>query len=353
MCAILIPDDRSPYNKNEDKKKIVTILYLMAGIRNKHVNKFKLELALYLAGSGVTCDAINTLTVHLATCVSKKVEISDPVLIIFNNKSVHNPDNIDASIICEKLINRYQYCFDMSYSQRIAQWNSSSFPNFDRIDQLSIHFYDNAIEERKEEHKMKGQCHLDSNVAPIIADWPGQRYIRQALTHFHNKNDTSIPKEIVSFVPLLGPLHVALNTKEQNMHSRIRATTSPKDTADNIKKQAYLLDFHKYSAFREMFSTTKRYSYTPRDLKFLTTKTSIFLLSQFQEIYKKNEKTVLVSNKIPFSQKRRKKEEIPTTYNLPTLGEIDIKKETVIDHLNRQETLELDLLNKINEIDSW
>ncbi|CAG8668274.1 10_t:CDS:1, partial [Scutellospora calospora] len=37
------------------------------------------------------------------------------------------------------------------------------------------------------------------------------------LTNFYNKNDTSIPKEIVLFVPLLEPLHVALNTKEQIM----------------------------------------------------------------------------------------------------------------------------------------
>ena len=128
----------------------------------------------------------------------------------------------------------------------MAQWNSS-FSNFDRIEQLSIHFYDNAIEKRKEERKMKGTMlvgvkeqqlhsmqdylnalnivfdynkeigHLDGNVAPIVADWPGQRYIRQALTHFYNKNENSIPKEIVLFVPLLGPLYVAFNTKEQVM----------------------------------------------------------------------------------------------------------------------------------------
>ncbi|RIB13033.1 hypothetical protein C2G38_2099406 [Gigaspora rosea] len=68
----------------------------------------------------------------------------------------------------------------------------------------------------------------------------------------------------------------------------------------------------------------KRYPYSPRDLKFLTTKTCIFLISQFQEIYRKNEETNLVSSKIPFPLKRQKKKELPTSYNLPTLGEIDI-----------------------------
>lgn len=107
------------------------------------------------------------------------------------------------------------------------------------------------------------------------------------------------------------------------MHSRIRATTSPKDTADNIRKQAYLLDFQKYSAFREAFSTKKQYPYSPQDLRFLTTKASIFLLSQFQEIYRKNDETILISNEIS-SQKRRTKRKSQTAYNLPTLGRTDI-----------------------------
>ena len=63
MCAILIPQSRSAYNKKEDRKKIVAILYLMAGVRNKHASNFKLELALYLVGSGVTCDAM-PLTIY-------------------------------------------------------------------------------------------------------------------------------------------------------------------------------------------------------------------------------------------------------------------------------------------------
>nr|CAG8685512.1 1474_t:CDS:2 [Entrophospora candida] len=61
VCNILIPEDHSEYNKKEDKKKVVTILYLMAGIRNKHANNFKLELALYLIGSGTSCDRIDAL----------------------------------------------------------------------------------------------------------------------------------------------------------------------------------------------------------------------------------------------------------------------------------------------------
>ncbi|CAG8674114.1 25154_t:CDS:1, partial [Racocetra persica] len=62
MCNMLIPNDYSPYNQNEDKKQIVIILYLMARLRNKHVNSFKLELALYLARLKISCNAINALS---------------------------------------------------------------------------------------------------------------------------------------------------------------------------------------------------------------------------------------------------------------------------------------------------
>jgi hypothetical protein len=279
----------------------------MAGLRNKHVNSFKLELALYLAGSGTSCNAINALSnagisvtyktvqnykkkvaneyparvekyfnnnkenlciyniddyhnihkkqqpnntslsdaFHFATSICKKVEGSFPVPIIFNGVPVHNPNNIEASLICEKLIHKYQQYFDLSYVQRKSQWNQLNLVEFDKVDQLTVHSYDNAIIERKEERKMKDAIlvgiqeqqlhslqdyikalniildynkktnHLAGNVASIVADWPGQLFIRKALTYLGNGNKNSLVQpEVVSFIPFLGPLHVSLNTRE-------------------------------------------------------------------------------------------------------------------------------------------
>jgi hypothetical protein len=153
-----------------------------------------------------------------------------------------------------KLINHYQHYFDLSYTQRKSEWagnGKNDVFNFDRVDQLTIHCYDNAIEERKEERKMKDTLligvteqhlhsvndylqalqmiltyndkvqHLYGNVAPLVADWPGQLFIRKAITHLQNANSndvrSQIPQEIASFVPIIGPLHVSLNTREQVM----------------------------------------------------------------------------------------------------------------------------------------
>jgi hypothetical protein len=62
MCDALIPHNHSAYNQKEDQKKVIALLHLMAGLRNKHVNSFKLELGMYLVGSGATSEAVNALS---------------------------------------------------------------------------------------------------------------------------------------------------------------------------------------------------------------------------------------------------------------------------------------------------
>jgi len=98
------------------------------------------------------------------------------------------------------------------------------------------------------------------------------------------------------------------------MHSGICTTTSSNDNADNIIKQAYLLDYHKYSVLHEMFSTIHHYPYTPQNLKFLTDKTFLFLLLQFENIYKNNMEIDSVSSKPPPSKKRRIKKKSNSKY---------------------------------------
>ena len=62
MINAIIPKDRSAYNKQEAKKSVVALCYMIAGLRNKFVNQFKIEVGLYLAASGATWEAIDTLS---------------------------------------------------------------------------------------------------------------------------------------------------------------------------------------------------------------------------------------------------------------------------------------------------
>ena len=54
-------------------------------------------------------------------------------------------------------------------------------------------------------------------VTPVVANWPGQLFIRKAITYLHNPNTSSmISPQAISFVPpIIGHLHVSFNTREQ------------------------------------------------------------------------------------------------------------------------------------------
>ncbi|RHZ75417.1 hypothetical protein Glove_214g7 [Diversispora epigaea] len=245
----------------------------------------------------------------------------------------------------------------------------------------------------------KDTGHLCNRIAPLVADWPGQLFVRKAITNLHKTNSQYIiPDEINSFIPILGPLHVSLNSREhviliyhsffeklfhfvfgkrkvlakkpkpwrinllldlayndiyatlfrsgsfeeyietifriwtfalrwkrhnynkaplaflsdvfywqdvkhpfaeviklflvnfndyyvENMHSKIRAHTSPNNNVDNIIKQAYVIDTRNHCELKDIFEKTKAYPYKLSSLNLLTEKTALFLLNYFQEIF--------------------------------------------------------------------
>jgi hypothetical protein len=64
--------------------------------------------------------------------------------------------------------------------------------------------------------------YLQHYVIPIVADFPGQLFIRRAVSLYQksmndSSNNLKIPKVINSFIPLLGPLHVSLNMRESTI----------------------------------------------------------------------------------------------------------------------------------------
>ncbi|RIB04568.1 hypothetical protein C2G38_2254302 [Gigaspora rosea] len=193
MTNLIVPKECSAYNINEAKKSSVGLCYLIAGLRNKFVNQHKLEVGLYLMASGATWEAIDTMSSlgystcaktvndfrkkakneyiskvkkhfmennnvfhvynvddyhaihkirrpdtvstssakHFVTCVAKPVIDSPSVPLIVNHISIHNPSN--------------------------PYWVSQKQSNeFDRVEALTVHMYNDNIIERKEERSMKG-----------------------------------------------------------------------------------------------------------------------------------------------------------------------------------------------------
>ena len=72
MTDALIPEKHSDNNNKESaKKSVVGFCYLLAGFRNKFANSIKLDIGLYLASSGTSSNAINTLA-NAGICVNYK-----------------------------------------------------------------------------------------------------------------------------------------------------------------------------------------------------------------------------------------------------------------------------------------
>ena len=56
------------------------------------------------------------------------------------------------------------------------------------------------------------KLYLHHHILPVVADWPGQVFIRKAISlYLQKQEDSKIPDIALSFIPIMGPLHVQLN----------------------------------------------------------------------------------------------------------------------------------------------
>jgi len=58
------------------------------------------------------------------------------------------------------------------------------------------------------------QEYLSKFVVPIIADWPGQLYIRKAIAQKVLLDNRNVPEFVTAFLPIMGPLHMSLNARQ-------------------------------------------------------------------------------------------------------------------------------------------
>src|SRR5687768_17501860 len=57
--------------------------------------------------------------------------------------------------------------------------------------------------------------YLESNIIPVPTDFPGQLHIRRLIARkLALKENSSIPNHVLHFTPMLGPLHLSLNSRE-------------------------------------------------------------------------------------------------------------------------------------------
>jgi hypothetical protein len=163
-------------------------------------------------------------------------------------KNVHNERGIDANII---ISNAYSIFFPhlwLSYTgrkQAFAGLTPALETHDERVERLLIHSYDIRIEQRRTDRSMENtklvdlkegslkstedyinavkylietpemKTYMETRVLVAPMDYPGQLHVRRAITRRIKAGDSSgIPEQILRIVPMIGPLHVSLNSRE-------------------------------------------------------------------------------------------------------------------------------------------
>ncbi|RIB19513.1 hypothetical protein C2G38_2181617 [Gigaspora rosea] len=231
-----------------------------------------------------------------------------------NGISIHNPRLIDFELICTFL--------DNYYMERMAKTFNDQFyyeiPLDEKLENMTLHKYDDRIKERREELKMKDTILLDFFELSLkemdqYIDALQHVYKIPSLTNY--LTDYDIPNSVLSFVPIIGVLHIQLNLLEsilkiywdffnmeyqyvfstskalskspspyrifvllelirgawkgikpivldypvENIHSRIRQQTSSCNTPQQLSKTAKVVDARKtISGFEDVFVDQKK-----------------------------------------------------------------------------------------------
>jgi hypothetical protein len=155
-----------------------------------------------------------------------------------------NPKVVDSELIAKHLDRRFIVNLGVSYYDRMKDCMTKEYSDEDVIDRLTLHSYDDRLKANTSyrhiqnsilfdfiESKLKGvdgymnalqiihdqepmQVYLSKYVVPVVADWPGQFFIRKAIAQRFLVKNENIPEYITSFLPVMGPLHVSLNARE-------------------------------------------------------------------------------------------------------------------------------------------
>jgi hypothetical protein len=167
-----------------------------------------------------------------------------------NNTSIHNPKGIDFKLIIDYIDVKFMNKLGKSYYQQNEIWQQYLFDDSyeNKLEFLTVHNYDGRVQNQQELRSMKNsklvdfilhplhstkdyiesanilfkvfekteqEDYLNNFVIPTICDWPGQVNLRRAITLRLNKKDKSgIPSQVLSLIPMIGPLHISLNSRE-------------------------------------------------------------------------------------------------------------------------------------------
>ena len=177
--------------------------------------------------------------VHLATILLNPIKNE----VAISKQDIHNPALVDASLIKVGIEGQFMSAYSQPHNQR---WGFRIVDDETKLEELAVHSYDVRLKEKRITRSMKDVVLVDllhsdlhsvesyvnainivasvptideyikeGNVIPVVADWPGQIFLRTAISRYLIHGSSSkITDKVLSFLPIIGPLHISLNSRE-------------------------------------------------------------------------------------------------------------------------------------------
>ncbi|RIB12828.1 hypothetical protein C2G38_2199606 [Gigaspora rosea] len=253
------------------KKLIVHICYLLASLNNTKINAFKFDLAYYLDSVGTSNEGLDMMTnldvaATLRAVDRKKKKISDAhkkyvenglskyldrafVLNIDDYHNIHvprqsdststsrpthmativanscsmatipsngvlNPKFLDGDLIIKHLDEWFIISLGIPYHERCQNYRGNLKGVEDYTKALQIVYNQESMQE-----------YLSNHVIPIVADWPGQFFIRKAIAHRLLLNNEIIPSQELVYKknsPLFNEIYKGMFGKKKNLGKKPR-----------------------------------------------------------------------------------------------------------------------------------
>ena len=234
------PNTKSEKTNNNNKKKLVSLCYFLASINNKYINGIKADIGSYLETSGASSSSIDTLaniglSVSRRTVNRQKTHISENHQYTVNDYCLQNIENMlilnidDYHNIHRRNQPTLLKTHDINHFVTILLNSNPNIPKipYYSLNRIPIHnpkgvdfkliidYIESSNILFKVFEKIEQEDYLNNFVIPTICDWPGQVNLRRAITLRLNKKENSgISPQILSIIPMIGPLHISLNSRE-------------------------------------------------------------------------------------------------------------------------------------------
>ena len=182
---------------------------------------------------------MTSTVIHLVTILLNPIK-NEPVI---SKQDIHNPALVNASLIKIGIENYFMSIYSISHNRR---WGFRFVDDKTKLEELTVHSYDVRLKEKRNTRSIKDTILMDlvennlhsieayinainvvtsvliinryieeDNVILVVVDWPGQIFLRTAISqYFVYGNSSGITDNILSFFPMIGPLHISLNSRK-------------------------------------------------------------------------------------------------------------------------------------------